>query len=124
MPKKSVSALLERLFWAQLNLAGQNTRNCRHQKQPRLSQHWCQSHRCKESKSVALFTLAYPEHLGAAGGAYALGCRSAIFHGYFFGVLHFSFGFAFHAISFHLCVSFNRCFVKSFAPWRAQRIRV
>jgi hypothetical protein len=31
----------------------------------------------------------------------------AIFHGYFLGVFHFSLGFAFDTISFHLIRSFN-----------------
>jgi hypothetical protein len=94
-----------------------------HQSQPRLSHHWCQGHRCKKSKSIVLFALAYSKHLGAAGWAYALSCGSAIFHGYFLGVLHFSFGFAFHTISFHLFTSLSFVFVKSLAPPRGMQIR-
>jgi hypothetical protein len=75
-----------------------------------------------EFKSIALFALADSEHLGAAGGAYALSCGSAIFHGDLFGVLHFSFGFAFHTIRFHQCASFKFCFVNLFAPPPALRI--
>ena len=51
--------------------------------------------------SGSLFGLADPEHLGAAGRAHALGCRSAVLHRYFFGVFHFSLCLAFYAISFH-----------------------
>ena len=63
--------------------------------------------RWKKSRSVGLFTLTYPEHLGAAGWADTLSGRPAIFHGYFLRVLHFSLGFAFDTISFHLILSFN-----------------
>jgi hypothetical protein len=70
----------------------------------------------KKFRSIGLFALTYPEHLGAAGWADTLSSGSAIFHGYFLGVLHFSFGFAFHTISFHLITSFNFHLIKSFAP--------
>jgi len=70
----------------------------------------------KKSRSAGLFTLTYPEHLGAAGWADTLISGPAIFHGYFLGVFHFSLGFAFDTISFHLIFSFNFCFVKPFAP--------
>jgi hypothetical protein len=70
----------------------------------------------KKARPAALFTLTYPEHLGAAGWADTLSSGSAIFHGYFLGVLHFSLGFAFHTVSFHLITSFNFYFVKPFAP--------
>ena len=72
--------------------------------------------RWKKSRTVGLFTLTYPEHLGAAGWADTLGSRPAIFHGYFLRVFHFSLGFAFDTISFHLIFSFNFYFVKPFAP--------
>jgi len=123
VPEKSIPVLLESQVCAQLNLSGQNTQNHTAPNTAEMAHHWCQGHRCKKSKSIALFTLTYPEHLGAAGWAYALSCGSAIFHGYFFGLLHFSLGFAFHTISFHLFVSFSFCFVKSFAPQRALRTR-
>jgi hypothetical protein len=61
----------------------------------------------KKTRPAALFTLTDPEHLGAAGRADTLSSGSAIFHGYFLGVFHFSFGLAFHTISFHLVTSFN-----------------
>ena len=56
----------------------------------------------KNGKSAGLFALADSEHLGAAGRTDALSCRSSIFHGDFLRVFHFSLGFAFNAISFHL----------------------
>jgi hypothetical protein len=55
----------------------------------------------KNARPAALFALADPEHLGAAGWAHALGCRPAVFHRNFFGVFHFSLCLAFYTISFH-----------------------
>lgn len=55
-------------------------------------------------------TLSYSEHLGATGWAYALRCWFAILHSYTLGVLHFSFGSAFHTIGFHVFTPF--CFCK------------
>ena len=54
--------------------------------------------------------LSYSEHLGATGWAYALSCWFAILHGYTLGVLHFSFGSAFHTIGLHVFTPF--CFCK------------
>ena len=51
--------------------------------------------------------LSYPEHLGAAGWAYALSGRFAILHGYTLGVLHFFFRSAFHTVGFHRFTSFR-----------------
>jgi hypothetical protein len=59
----------------------------------------------QDANPVGLFTLADPEHLGAACRANTLGCGSSIFHCYFLRVFHFSFGFTFYAISFHLFTS-------------------
>jgi hypothetical protein len=59
----------------------------------------------QEANPIGLFTLADPEHLGAASRANTLSCGSPIFHCYFLGVFHFSFGFTFYAISFHLFTS-------------------
>jgi hypothetical protein len=56
----------------------------------------------QDAYPVGLFTLADPEHLGAACRANALGCGSSIFHCYFLRVFHLSFGLTFYAISFHL----------------------
>jgi len=53
---------------------------------------------------------SYSEHLGATGWAYALSCWFAILHGYTLGVLHFSFGSAFHTIGLHVFTPF--CFCK------------
>ena len=55
-------------------------------------------------------TLSYSEHLGATGWAYALRCWFAILHSYTLGVLHFSFGSAFHTIGLHVFIPF--CFCK------------
>ena len=54
--------------------------------------------------------LSYSEHLGATGWAYALSCWFAILHSYTLGVLHFSFGSAFHTIGLHVFTPF--CFCK------------
>jgi len=63
-------------------------------------------------KGVPFFrsTLSYSEHLGATGWAYALRCWFAILHSYTLGVLHFSFGSAFHTIGLHVFTPF--CFCK------------
>ena len=53
---------------------------------------------------------SYSEHLGATGWAYALRCWFAILHSYTLGILHFSFGSAFHTIGLHVFTSF--CFCK------------
>ena len=50
-------------------------------------------------------TLADSEHLRATCGTYALSCRFAILHGYSFGILHFLFSAALHAVCFHLVTS-------------------
>jgi hypothetical protein len=57
--------------------------------------------RRENARLADLFAFADPEHFGAAGRAYALGGRAAVFHGDFLGIFHFSFGFAFYTISFH-----------------------
>jgi len=57
--------------------------------------------------TAALFGLADSEHLGAAGWAHALVCRSAVFHRDFFRVFHFSLCLAFYTISFHRFSSLN-----------------
>jgi hypothetical protein len=54
-------------------------------------------------------TLSYSEHLGATGWAYALSCWFAILHSYTLGVLHFSFGSAFHTIGLHVLTPFDFC---------------
>jgi len=46
--------------------------------------------------------LADSEHFRATGRAYALSCRLAVLHGGAFGVFHFLFGTALHAISLHI----------------------
>ena len=73
----------------------------------RRFQHSRRSGRCQKSISAGLFALADPEHLGAAGRADTLSRGPAIFHGYFLRIFHFSFGLAFHTISFHLIASLN-----------------
>ena len=50
-------------------------------------------------------TLADSEHFRATGRAYALGCWLAVFHGDAFGIFHFLFGTAFHAVCLHLLTS-------------------
>lgn len=63
----------------------------------------------RQNKKAALFsrsTLSYSEHLGATGWAYALSCWFAILHSYTLGVLHFSFGSAFHTIGLHVFTPF------------------
>jgi len=45
--------------------------------------------------------LADPEYLGAAGWAYALGCRSLVLHDDALGVLDLFLGAALHAVCLH-----------------------
>ncbi len=52
-----------------------------------------------------VLALSYSKHLGATRGAYALGCWLAVFHGDAFGIFHFLFGAAFHAVCLHLSTS-------------------
>ena len=47
---------------------------------------------------IVTLTLAYPKHLGSTYRAYSLNCWSPVLHGYGPGVLHFSFGSAFHTV--------------------------
>lgn len=61
----------------------------------------------KNVKPAGLFTLSDPEHLCAASRTNTLGRGPSIFHCDFFGVFHFTLGFAFNAISFHLFTSLN-----------------
>ena len=50
-------------------------------------------------------TLSYSEHLGSTRWTYTL-CRwPSILHGYAFGILHFSFGAAFHTVCLHWLTS-------------------
>jgi len=104
MPEKSISIPKSR-FARKSTARGKIRKILRRQAGHRLSQHSRHPGRCKKSRSVGLFTFTYPEHLSAAGWTGALICGSAIFHGYFLGVFHFSLGFAFHTISFHLVTS-------------------
>jgi hypothetical protein len=64
----------------------------------------------RKGVSFSRSTFSYSEHLGATGWAYALSCWFAILHSYTLGVLHFSFGSAFHTIGLHVFTPF--CFCK------------
>ena len=55
--------------------------------------------------------LSYSEHLGATGWAYALSCWFAVLHSNTLGVLHLSFGSAFHTIGLHVFTPFGFCTV-------------
>ena len=68
----------------------------------------------RKGVSCSRSALSYSEHLGATGWAYALSCWFAILHSYTLGVLHFSFGSAFHTIGLHVFTPF--CFCKVVLP--------
>jgi hypothetical protein len=57
------------------------------------------------------------EHLGAADGANALGCRFAVLHGDCFSVLHFPLGAALYTITLHGSLLFliqeNKLFIRA-----------
>jgi hypothetical protein len=55
---------------------------------------------------LLVLALAYLEHLGAAYGADPLRRRPAIFHRYPFGIIHLSFGTAFHTVALHKVTSY------------------
>ena len=50
---------------------------------------------------ILVLGLPYSEHLGATGGAYSLGCWLTVLHSDGFGVFHFPFGTALHAVCLH-----------------------
>jgi len=59
--------------------------------------------------TIVALSLPYSEHLGSAHGTYTLSSRPAVLHDYASGILHFSFGAAFHTVCLHL---FTSLFIK------------
>jgi hypothetical protein len=70
-----------------------------------------------------VLALSYSKHLGATRGAYALGCWLAVSHGDAFGIFHFLFGAAFHAVCLHLSTSLFSL-SKNFADYTLAQIKV
>lgn len=55
---------------------------------------------------ILVLGLPYSEHLGATDGAYSLSCWLTVLHSDGFGVFHFPFGTALHAVCLHFLPPF------------------